>query len=89
MLPASLRPLFWSYEFEKLNLEKDGPLIIRQVINYGRWEDWKWLLKNYGRGKVKKTIQATPASGFRPQALKLITLLLGAAEPKYASRSTR
>lgn len=88
-IPSAMRPLFWSYEFEKLDPEKDKRLIIMQVINYGNWEDWKWLLKNYGREEIKKAIQDAPASSFRPQALKLITLLLEAAEPKYASRSAR
>ena len=53
-LPENLKSLFWSYKFENLDCEKDKRLIVVQIINYGNWSQWKWLVNNYGREEIKK-----------------------------------
>lgn len=88
-LPVNFKSLFWSYRFSSIDPEKHKKRIIINTINYGRWEHWHWIIKNYGKENVKKTIEETPASEFRPQALKLISLLLNIKKLKYASRSAK
>jgi ABC-type uncharacterized transport system ATPase subunit len=88
-LPLNFKSLFWSYKFSSIDPERHKKSIIINAINYGRWEHWQWLIKNYGREKVKKIIKEIPASEFRPRALKLISLLLNIKKLKYASRSDK
>jgi len=74
--PSFLKPLFWSYRFDRLDFEKHKKLILVNVVNYGRWQDWLWLVRTYGEDDIKRTITALPVSEFRPRALRLIALLL-------------
>jgi len=88
-LPQNLKPLFWSYDFDKLGLERNKKLIIVQIINYGNWEEWQWLIKNYGVNEVKKCISEIAGSEFRPEALRLASLLIGIEHVKHSSGSAR
>lgn len=88
-LPLNLKPIFWSYNFAALNPIKDKRRIIINIINYGKWGDWQWLLKQYGEEEIKKTIEQTPVTEFRDRALKLISLLLAIEKFDNASRSLR
>jgi hypothetical protein len=86
-IPPSFKPLFWSYKFSSINLQKNKKTIIINTINYGQWEHWVWVSKFYGKENLKKIIEEIPQTEFRPPALKLISLLLGIKKLKYVSRS--
>ncbi len=88
-LPKNFKYLLWSYNFSKIDLERDKKRIIINTINYGDWEHWRWILKYYGAKKLKKIIENIPASEFRQRALKLISLLLKIKKMKYASRGAK
>lgn len=88
-LPKFFKPLFWSYNFSSIDSEKDKERIIVNTINYGNWEHWQWLIKYYGKDRVKKLLTNIPASEFRKRALQLISLLLSIKEIKYASRGAK
>ncbi|MEK9175080.1 MAG: hypothetical protein AAB795_00645 [Patescibacteria group bacterium] len=83
VLPENFKPLLWSYDISKIDLEKDKNRIIVNVINYGDLSHWRWLLKTYSIEEVKKTILSLPSSEFRPQVLKLISLLLDIPQNAY------
>lgn len=86
-LPAYFKQLFWSYDFSRLDAEKDMRRIVVDTINYGALRHWKWLSTNYGKEAVRKIIETTTLSEFRPRALRLAALLFGAEKSAYASRS--
>ena len=86
-IPSFFKPLFWSYKFSSIDLQKNKRTIIINTINYGQWEHWIWVLKFYGKENVKKFIEEIPQTEFRVPALKLISLLLGIKKLKYVSRS--
>ena len=86
-LPIFFKPLFWSYKFSSVNPQQNQRTVVVNTINYGGWEHWKWIVKFYGKARLKKFIEETPRTEFRPPALKLISLLLGIKKMKYASRS--
>lgn len=88
-LPEKFKPLFWSYKFSSIDPGKHKRTIIISAINYGKWEHWQWLIKEYGKKEVRRVIIETPASEFRLRALKLISLLLKIKKLKYASRSNK
>jgi len=86
-LPQNFKPLLWSYKFSAIDPEKDKRTIIVNTINYGNWEQWRWIVTNYGRGYIKQFLVNTPKSQFFDRPLDLISLLLGIKKFKYASRN--
>jgi hypothetical protein len=53
-LPKKFKPLFWWCKFSSLNPEKHKKSIIVQTINRGDWWHWRWIVKYYGKGKMRK-----------------------------------
>jgi len=88
-LPEFFSPLLWTYDFPSIDLERDKNRIIINTINYGRWRHWQWIVNYYGGENIKQFIEDTPISEFRPRALKLVSILLGIKNLKYASRSDK
>ena len=88
-LPLSFKPLFWSYDFSLINPIRNKQRIIINVVNYGNWEHWQWILKYYGVARVKKLVENIPASEFRQRALKLFRLLLNIKKIKYENRGIK
>lgn len=88
ILPESFKPLLWSYDISRLDVERDKNRIVINAINYGDLSHWRWLVKVYLAEEVRRIIEATPASEFRPGALKLVSLLLGISQHNNAYRST-
>lgn len=87
-LPTMFKPLLWSYRFSKIDYAKDKRVIIINTINYGDLIHWRWLIKHYGKTEIKKIIEATPASTFRPPVKRLIEIIFSITF-KHALRSTR
>jgi len=85
-LPEDITPFLWSYDVSRLDIKHDKNRIVINTINYGNLRHWKWLIEIYSKEEVKKIIEETPASEFRPGALKLISLLLEISHRSYAPR---
>ena len=85
-LPDYLKPYF-----SRLDHERDRRLVILQIINYGDFDHWRWLVRAYGRVAVCQTLEEALASEVRPQALRLATLLFGVQSTalSHAPRGTR
>lgn len=89
-LPDDFKPLMWSYDFSKVDPDRDKETIIINTINYGFWRQWKWLADYYGRQRLKKVISEIPKSEFRNyRALSLISLILGIQKMKYENRGIK
>jgi len=56
-VPKQFQRALWSYDISKMDLEKDKKEIITQVLNYGTWEDLKWLFKVYSEKEIKEVIK--------------------------------
>jgi len=56
-IPKRLQWLFWSSPVKDLDLKKDKDYIISQVLNYGTWEDLRWLFKNYSERGIKNVVR--------------------------------
>lgn len=87
-LSPIFKPLFWSYNFSRIDPEKDKKLIIIQTVNYGNLEHWRWINKFYGSKVVRDSLQKVVSTEFRPQALRLAGLLFNIEKFNYAPRST-
>lgn len=78
---------WWIKNPNAIDLDDNKRDVILQMINYGGWQHWQWLVDHYGREGVKKAILEIPESAFMPRVLKLIKLLFGIKKLRYASRS--
>lgn len=56
-VPKKLQSVLWSYDISTMDLENSRELIIQQVLNYGDWNDLKWLYKTYPEKKIKEVVQ--------------------------------
>jgi len=86
-LPKFFQSILWWYKLDELDPDKDMRSIVVQTINSGLWEHWQWIVRKYGKHRIKRLLETVPASEFRPEALALAATILGIKEMKYASRS--
>lgn len=77
-IPASLQPILWSVDVNKLDIEKDKGYIIHQILVYGDMADVKWLFDTYGKDGVKKVFRGKPSKIYPPMVFNFIQhFLLG------------
>lgn len=88
-LPDFFKPLFWSYDFDRIDTEQNKKTIIVNTINYGDLRHWRWIAEHYDKEAVGRTLVSIPASELRPGAQKLAGLLFALPALNYAPRGTR
>ena len=52
MLPKYVKSVLWSYDTDKIDLDKHRRLIISQVLNFGTKEATDWLFKKYSKKEI-------------------------------------
>lgn len=52
MIELFSKHLFWDTDRQELNMEDHCSYIIRQVLEYGKMQDWRLILKYYGLPKI-------------------------------------
>ena len=51
------KSLFWDTNYDKIDWEKNAPYVVDRVMHYGVWEEFKEMLKYYGREKVIEIVK--------------------------------
>ena len=85
-LPTSFRPLLWSWRWKDIDIAKDKEEIIVSVVNEGSLDDWRWILKTYGKSEIKKILEGRLASEFHPESLNLARVLFSLSKLRHARR---
>lgn len=75
-IPSGMRWLFWSYDTRTLDLKIDKEYIIAQVLNYGTWEDLKWLYKVYFEREIKEVVKSPQRGVWFEKVLNFWTTML-------------
>jgi hypothetical protein len=88
-LPSFFKSILWSYDFLKIEPDKDKKFIIVNAINYGNLKHWRWLVKIYGIKEVRRVLKNTPMTAIRPRVLKLASLIFDLQGFNHASRSVK
>lgn len=65
----------WSYDFEKCDLEKMKNTIIKQTINFGDLNHFKWLFSFYGSNTVRDVLNKSLKTEIHEKSLNLAKLL--------------
>ncbi len=87
-LPLFFKPLFWSYSFDSLDLEKHKKTIILNTINYGNLEHWRWIIGFYGKDIIRNLLATLPVTELRLQVRKLVGIIFELNDFNYAPRGT-
>ena len=74
-LPESFRPLFWSYDFDSIDLNRHIRMIIIGTLNYGDLKHWKWLINHYGREIVREVLKGVRLNEIRSQSGRLAEVI--------------
>ena len=76
-LPASLKFLFWEYDFSKLSWEEDKNLVIEKVLTRGDLESIKWLRSKLTNDELRKWLVSCHGATLSRPALRFWELILG------------
>ncbi|MGC8781237.1 MAG: DUF6922 domain-containing protein [Anaerolineae bacterium] len=56
-IPAGLAPYFQEYDVAALSLRDDADLILQRTLEYGTWEEVRWLFSVYGAARVRRFVR--------------------------------
>ena len=56
-IPQIIKPFLWSYDIDKLDLEKDKKRIITNVLNHGTKEATDWLFSKFDKKEITEAIE--------------------------------
>lgn len=76
-IPQSVKAALWSYDLDKIDLERHKKIIIFQVLNYGNSEATDWLRKNYSKEEIIQAVALVPRDQWDKKSLALWSLYLG------------
>lgn len=52
-IPAGLIPHFQEYDTADLDIAQDADLIIQRTLEFGTWDEVRWLFQVYGARRVR------------------------------------
>ena len=52
-IPGGLRPHFQDYDVSQLSFADDANLIIQRTLEFGSWEETRWLFELYGAQRIR------------------------------------
>lgn len=76
-LPATLRELFWDYDFAALHWQDDHDLITMRILASGSWDAVTWLRLRLGNHALRERIEQHEGRGLSPRQLRFWELILG------------
>ena len=76
VLPETLRPIFWEYDFDSLSWHEDTDLIIGRILESGRWEDIRYLRSCIDATTLRQWIIDHRGKGLNPPKIRFWQLIL-------------
>lgn len=77
-----LQSALWSYDLKKMDINFDKKIIIEQILNYGTWEQLKWLMNNYSLNEIKIAVENPSRGNWREDSLNYWLLFFNIKMPK-------
>jgi hypothetical protein len=81
MIELFSKHLFWDTDRQKLNMDDKESYIILQVLEYGKINDWRLILKYYGLPKI--TAVSKEARSLDPKTLSFISTITGISKDEF------
>ncbi len=74
-LPPFMKPFFWSYKLDDLDINDHKTLIIKQILNYGSQDAVRWLQQRYTEQDIRLVITNSAESEWGRKSLALWSLV--------------
>lgn len=56
-IPISMKPYFQEYDLEDLRLQRDADLIIQRTLEFGNWDELRWLFRAFHRRRIQRFLR--------------------------------
>lgn len=76
-IPEGLWPHFQEYDPAQLDLERDADLIIQRTLEFGTWDEVRWLFTEIGRQRINTFLRKRGERLLSPVAFNYWRRLLG------------
>ncbi len=76
-IPTSLKPHFQEYDLASLDGERDAALIMQRTLEYGTWEEVRWLFRQYGKAHIRDFVRKRGERMLSPVTFNYWRKLLG------------
>jgi len=65
-IPPSLQSYFKEYNLAELSLRRDTNLIIQRTLEYGTWDEIRWLFQVYSRKRIQQYLRKYGERSLQP-----------------------
>jgi len=76
MIPKYVQPFLWSYDIDKLDLQRNKKRIITNILNLGTVKATNWLFKTYSKQDIKNAITNPLPGELSEKSLHFWSLIL-------------
>ena len=81
-IPRRLQRVLWSYDIRKMNTRTSKNLIIQQVLNFGDFDDLKWLYHTYPERDLRRVVKDPCRGMWHDNVLNFWCLMLKVRLPR-------
>jgi hypothetical protein len=89
ILPAIFKSLLWSYDFDRCDPMAIKKTVIKQALNYGTMEHWRWINSFYGDEQIRDVLSHIQATEINPKTRKLAEIIFNFNSWNYAPRGVK
>ena len=86
--PETFRPLLWSLRWKDIDIDEDKEDIVVNTINEGSLDQWRWLIRTYGKDTVRNILERRLATEFHPESRNLAKIIFLFSHFRHARTST-
>lgn len=72
-----MAPFLWSYDLNKLDVEKDKKRIITNALNYGTKEATDWVFSVFKNEDIKEAVEHPLPGEWNKKSINFWALILG------------
>ena len=76
-IPKGLAPHFQEYDISQLDFARDANLIIQRVLEFGTWDEIRWLFKTYRSKRIRIFLREHGERWLKPVTFHYWRKLLG------------
>jgi len=76
-IPSGLAPYFQEYNLSHLDIARDADLIIQRTLEFGTWDDLRWLFASYRRKRIALFLRERGERWLKPVTFNYWRKLLG------------
>lgn len=76
-IPPGLKPYFQEYDISQLDIARDANLIIQRTLEFGTWDELRWLFAAYHRKRLSLFLREHGERMLKPVTFNYWRKLLG------------